>query len=205
MVPEIEMKPGDVVLFHGSGWLSSAIRRFSQSPGEKRPAVFNHVGIAIDGGRLVEALSHVVVSSLDKRAHEAGQKIMVARRSSLVDTERAALALYASRQVGRNYGWGKIAAHAGDYWLSVLRGKSVFFFRRATLGGRYPICSWIVAFAYAKAVGVWFNEIAPNFAQPDDVGDEIIERNPAEWIVVHCDPALTGTIARASLKAVGHV
>ena len=117
MIPDVEMTPGDVVLFHGSGWLSAAIRRFSMSPGEDRPAVFNHVGIAVSSGELVEALSHVVRSSLDKRIHETGQKIMIARDNSIGEDKRAALALYASRQVGRHYGYGKIIAHAGDYWL----------------------------------------------------------------------------------------
>lgn len=198
MLPE--MKPGDVVLFRGAALHSAAIRYLSRSPGEARPAVFNHVGVAIDAGRLVEALSHVVVSALDKRMHEAGEQIMIARRKGLTDAQRANIALDASRQVGRKYGWSKIGGHFGDYWLSRIRMKETYFFRRWTKSGKYPICSWVVGFAYAKAVGIWFNEIAPNFAQPDDMGDEVIERNPADWSVIYCHPALTASILAGAGK-----
>jgi len=191
------LKKGDIVLFHGSGWLSAAIRRFSTSPGEKRPTVFNHVGIIVGdgsdgtGGTMVEALSTVRRTDFTQRMNEAGQRIMVARKIGLTNQDRNSLALYAQGQVGRKYGYGKIAAHFGDWALGQILRTDIYAFRRITGSGRYPICSWVVAFAYHRALWEFcFHSIQPEYCQPDDIGDDILEGRLARWEIIYSHPAL---------------
>lgn len=190
---QIKLQKGDVVLFHGSGWLSAAIRRFSTSPGEKRPTVFNHVGIIVgEAGEMIEALSTVQRTDFTQRFCAAGQRVLVARMNGLLCRDRNNLALYASRQVGRKYGYGKIAAHFGDWALGQIFRTDIYAFRRLTDSGRYPICSWVVAFAYHKVLlRFCFHGVQPEYCQPDDIGDDILESRRGWWEIVYAHPALT--------------
>jgi hypothetical protein len=198
--PYISAEKGDVILFRGNALLSKLIRRFSTTPSDKLPTIFNHVGIAVGTYSMVEAMSKVVVSSIARRATEEGQQVMIARLVGTVLTERDSLSFWATNQVGRKYGWVKVIEHLGDYWLSKMRGKDVYFFRRLHGTGRYPICSWLVGFDYFKNVGHFrFNGIQPEYCTPDDIGDDILEGKRGRWEIVYCNPRL-----EAELKEAGY-
>ena len=187
-----ELEKGDVVLFHGRGWVSSAIRRFSQGPKEKRPSVFNHVAIAVGKDAMVEALlSGVKRTNFFLRSRDAGERVLVARKIGLTELERGNLMLEATRQVGRKYGYAKIAGHFGDWALSKVAQRNVYFFRRMTGNGNYPICSWVVGYAYFYTLpGFCFNMVSPQYCQPDDIGDEIVENIRDKWQIVYAHPDL---------------
>ncbi len=79
----------------------------------------------------------------------------------------------AAEQVGKKYGYLKIVAHLLD-WLCL----GVYFFRRFTNNGDYPICSWLVSHAYAMA-GKNFG-CDPGSAEPDDIWD-FVNQNPEKY------------------------
>lgn len=53
-----------------------------------------------------------------------------------------------------------------------------------------PICSWVVAYAYAK-IGYRFG-VSPRVATPDDI-DDWIKANPKEWTQVYPPPPAHST------------
>jgi hypothetical protein len=57
-----------------------------------------------------------------------------------------------------------------------------YIFRRLTQNGDYPICSWLVAHAFAKA-GKTFG-VQPGAANPDDIWDFIVD-NPEKYGEIH--------------------
>lgn len=76
---------------------------------------------------------------------------------------------------GRKYGWGKIAAHLGDWMLG---GRYVW--RRLARMDKYPICSWVVASSYGE-VGENFG-VKVGEASPDDIWDWCLKRG--EWKMI---------------------
>jgi hypothetical protein len=70
----------------------------------------------------------------------------------------------AESYVGRKYGYLKLLAHWGDWLL-----QGAYVFRRLTTKDDYPICSWVVAYAFAAA-GKHF-DVEPGAATPDDIWD----------------------------------
>ena len=70
-----------------------------------------------------------------------------------------------------------IVAHFLD-WLLL----GAYLFRRVVPGNKYPICSWVVADAFAKA-GKDFG-IKVGMATPDDILD-FIEENPDKYTEIY--------------------
>ena len=174
---DLLLEPGDIVLTRGPGFVGKAIRFFTRHFGESRTKV-NHTAIVVQGGALREA---VIVEALVKvqrhtLAGEYGGKrdeVAVYRPTRLSPTQLRHIVATANGYVGRSYGFGKIALHALDW---VLQGAYVF--RRLGQMDDYPICSWLVAHAYATA-GVYFG-VDPGAATPDDIWD-YVTRRPAEF------------------------
>ncbi|MDI6744701.1 MAG: hypothetical protein QMD07_04915 [Thermodesulfovibrionales bacterium] len=98
---DIILKPGDVFLTRGKGFISKAIRFFTRSIGESRTKV-NHVGIVIEEGTLktavvVEALSMVRRHRLwDKYGPPAKDAVAVYRAKNLSQEEIKTIVLYPS-------------------------------------------------------------------------------------------------------------
>lgn len=155
------MKAGDIVLVRGRSWQSRLIRKFTQSPGED-PTQVTHVGIAVDGTHVVEALWRGVVL----RTKRAGQ---VYRRKGLTQRETTLIVAKARSYVGMRYGMGKVILQAAD---SMLGGA--FFFRRFGFIKSRPICSSLVAECY-EAAGFTFG-VDTRAATPDDIADYLNER-----------------------------
>lgn len=172
MDPRLE--PGDIFLTRGSGFVSRAIRFFTRHIGESRTKV-NHVGLVVQGGTLEEAVIVEAVRTVRRiRLSEAygGERDEVAiyRPLRLSPPKLQHIVASASGYVGRSYGYGKIVLHALDW---VLQGAHVF--RRLGRMDDYPICSWLVAHAYASA-GVYFG-VDPGAATPDDIWDYVTRRS----------------------------
>lgn len=168
---DVIIKAGDVFLTRGKGFLSRAIHFFTRAIGEKRTKV-NHVGIVVKEGTLenaivVEALSKVKRHRLwDRYGPPKQDSVTVYRAINLGKEEIGIIVSEAESQVGKQYGYFKILAHLVDW---VLLGAYVF--RRVARNGEYPICSWLVAHAFAKA-GKNFG-VQPGAASPDDIWDFI--------------------------------
>jgi hypothetical protein len=171
------LQAGDIFMTRGTGFVSRAIRFFTRHIGESRTKV-NHVGIVVQGGRLGDA---VVVEALRKvyrrRLVDAygGEKDEVAiyRPLGLAPAALREIVARASGYVGQSYGYGKIALHALDWAL-----QGAYVFRRLGRMDDYPICSWLVAHAYAAA-GRTFG-VEAGAATPDDIWD-YVTTHPAEF------------------------
>jgi len=164
--PKTELKKGDIFFTRGTALISILIRLFSKTGGEKRTFV-NHVGIVVDDVEqaiVVEALTKVERHKLWDKYHDGKTKVAVYRPTNLSNDEINLIVGKAESYVGRKYGYGKILAHLGD-WL--LGGR--YFFRRFASMDKYPICSWLVAAAYAAADKNFGCEIG--MAEPDDIWD----------------------------------
>jgi len=166
---DVVLQAGDVFLTRGAGLLSRLIRVCTRSFGERRTKV-NHVGIVVEAGGIHDAV--VVEALLTVRRHTLWSRygtpkkehVAVYRPKNVPPADIAIIVAEAEEQVGKRYGFGKIIAHFLDWLLT-----GAYVFRRLTQDGRYPICSWLVAHAYAKA-GFTFG-VAPGAANPDDIWD----------------------------------
>ena len=166
---DVILKPGDVFLTKGPGLLSRLIRFFSQSIGESRAKV-NHAGVVVKEGtlRTTEIVESVAVARRCRLWEHYGpgskNAVAVFRPLNLTPEQVAVVVDTAARQVGKKYGIGKLVAHLLDWML-----QGVYLFRRLADNGDYPICSWLVAHAFAKA-GKDFG-VEPGAAEPDDIWD----------------------------------
>lgn len=167
--------PGDVFFTQGTSWFSRAIRFFTRLPGEP-PTLVNHVGVIVSSGYApweVEALSRVRRRQL--RVAYGGKRMNVAiYRMDMSRTSQEKIMRKADSYVGRKYGYGKIVAHFLDWCIG-----GQYFFRRLAQMDNYPICSWVVAYAYQEA-GFSFG-LDPSSASPDDIWDYVT--NHEDW---HC-------------------
>lgn len=171
---DVLLAPGDVVLTRSGGIVGWAIRLFTRSIGESRTKA-SHTGIIVEGGPLdgaiiVEALSKVKRHRLWDRYAGRNHEVAVFRPLNLTPGELTKVIAKAETYVGRRYGYLKILAH----WLDwVLQGAYVF--RRLAAQDRYPICSWVVAYAFAEADKHF--DVEPGAATPDDIWD-FVTGNP---------------------------
>jgi hypothetical protein len=152
----IALEPGDIFLTRGCGFISKAIRYITRSIGEKRTKV-NHVGIQYGPPKK--------------------DLVSVYRATNLTAGQVKDIVAEAEKHVGKKYGTYMIIAHFFD-WLLL----GIYFFRRMILGNKYPICSWVVADAFAK-VGKGFG-VKVGMATPDDIWD-FIEKNSDKYKEIH--------------------
>lgn len=185
----VQLLPGDIVLTRSRSLLGWAIRYFEQRPGD--PAWANHVGMIVTAGdehtaELVEALWKVRRGPLwqlygpPAGADDKRPEIAVYRLCEPLPDHRQAAAAHAETFVGRQYGAWKLIAHAADWWLTRKLGTEVFGFRRLLRMDRYPICSYLVADAWAQG-GVSF-EVPPGSADPDHIHDYVTKPGVAQLL-----------------------
>jgi len=177
----LQLEPADILLARRRSFISRGIRFFTQSIGEPRSEV-SHAGIVVKGGTIEQA-EIVEAAGRAKKRHllprygkRSKAEVAFYRPLNLSPEQQRAIVLAAEAYVGREYSYFKILLHLLDW---VLQGA--YFFRR--LGGidDYPICSWVVAKAYAKA-GKTFG-VAPGAASPDDLWD-FVTRHPHRYMMV---------------------
>src|SRR5262245_34380705 len=170
---EQALQHGDIVLTRGVGLLGQAIRFFTRHIGESRTKV-NHTGIVVQGGSfeeavMVEALRRVERHRLIDEYGGERDEVAIFRPLRLSHLQIEHIVRTANGYVGRTYGYGKIVLHALDWAL-----QGAYVFRRLGRMDDYPICSWLVAHAYAAA-GVYFG-VDPGAATPDDIWDYVHAR-----------------------------
>jgi len=165
------MKPvtciGDIILTQKKdSFIGRFIRRFSTMPNEK-PAKVEHVALGLNDGSLIEAtFKGIKIGSVGKYSQKK-YRIKIVRPWVLTTREQYSILKKANKYINKKYGFGRIAAHAGDWFLSKFRGREIRFFRKKLSEKDYPICSWFVAWAY-EAVGVDFG-MDKKYVQPDDI------------------------------------
>jgi hypothetical protein len=175
---DAQLEPADIFLSRTRGIGSWLIRFFTRTSGESESQV-SHVGIVVEGGPLEKA---IIVESRGRTRRRLffrryGKKrkydVAIFRPLRLTPVKRAMIVQAALDYVGKEYSYFKILLHLLDW---VLQGAYVF--RR--LGGinDYPICSWLVAHAFAKA-GEIFGK-PPDAADPDDIWD-FIQTHPQKY------------------------
>jgi len=166
--------PCDIVLTAGQGIVSRAIRLLTRQIGESRTKV-NHVGIVVEkscqlrNAVIVEALHKVRRHPLERRYGSGQDDVAIYRPMNLTHQEKQIVVSAANSYVGRSYGYLKIILHLLD---SLLLGT--YLFRRLGCMDDYPICSWLVAYSYAKA-GKEFG-VDPGAATPDDIWDFVTKQ-----------------------------
>jgi len=176
-----QLLPGDIFLTKGDSFVSRAIRFFSRSGGESRTEA-NHVGLVVGAGNevtapIVEALTKVKRRTMKSYSASKNTEVAIYRPLGLSDVELDAIVERAEGYVGASYGYLKLVTHMIDYFLG---GRYVA--RRLTNSDNYPICSWVVAYAYSDA-GLTFG-VAPGAASPDDIMDYCVA-HPNKYKVVH--------------------
>lgn len=176
--PNTVFRPGDVYLTKGTSFVARLIRTFTTRFGESRSQV-NHVGIVVTEGGVdravvVEALSKVKKHPMARYQNKTKTAVAVFRPLDLTPEQIGMVVAKALEYEGRSYGYGKIVAHFLDW---VLQGA--YLFRRLTSDDRYPICSWVVAYAFEKARPRFFG-VDPGSADPDDIWDWIVD-HPDLW------------------------
>jgi hypothetical protein len=179
---KIVLKPADIFLTKGPGLLSRLIRLFSRSIGESRTRV-NHAGLVVKEGTLQTAeIVEAVAVARQCRLWEhygppAKDSVAIYRPKNLTPGQINVITATAERQVGKKYGIAKIVAHILDWML-----LGAYVFRRLANNGDYPICSWLVAHAFAEA-GKNFN-VEPGAAEPDDIWD-FVTRHKDKYERIH--------------------
>lgn len=175
------LAPGDVVLTRGMSVPAKLIRVGTKEPAERQKSRVNHAGIIVCGGgvnkaRIVESLdSGTVERPLSAYRTVEADSATVYRLQPITDDQRAAVAHIARSYVGRDYGWAMVAAHAADWLIG-----SRWFFRGMIPASANPVCSGVVAIAYA-AIGYRFRAIPPHTVQPDDIWDDVTNNVPP-WL-----------------------
>jgi hypothetical protein len=171
------LEVGDVVHVQGRSLISRMIRWFSRARGE-RPSWASHSAMVLRVGdriEIVEALRKVVVRPISAYARTRSRLLVCRKPGGLDPDQKQRIVEKAQQYRGRNYGFGKILAHALDRFFN-----NRYVFRRLARMDDYPICSWLVAFVYDRALGHRFG-VPPNAAQPDDLLDHCVE---AGWSFV---------------------
>ena len=176
------LKKGDVFFTRGAGVISKIIRFCTREAGEEKTQI-NHIGIIVQDGSLHEAIGVEALHEIER--HKIGDyykntknMIAVYRPTNLTSDEIDIVVRAAESQVGKKYGYLKLGMHLLD-WL--LGGARVFRFLLS--GKSHPICSWLVAYAFAQAgKNFGMNE---NIADPDEIWDYVNEYNRNKYICVH--------------------
>ena len=166
-----EYRLGDLVFTRFDSWIGRLIRLATRAPGEG-PTWANHVGIIVLGGSEDPIALDTDFRVRAKPLSEFKGEIEVWRHTGLHPMERGWIAAKAAEYQGRPYGWGKVLLHGLDALLTKLIRAEVFLFRRLAVIDRYPICSWIPAFAYHRVTGYTFG-VDPAWADPDWIYDYI--------------------------------
>ena len=174
------LKSGDIILTRGDKLLSRMIRFFEKDKSEDISKV-NHTGVnekdcLLKDANVIEALTTVKCHNLVEQYAGKKDKVAIFRKKNLRDDERIEVAKKAKEYVGKKYGFIKIVGHALDWCIG---GKYVF--RRMFRMDDYPICSWVVGYAYA-VIGVKFKGVEPWACQPDDIWDECFNSDKYDMI-----------------------
>jgi hypothetical protein len=171
------LQPGDMVHVNRPGFVSTMIRWFSRRAGNREAWASHTEIVSTDTLQSIGAYHRTIQHPILELLPAGG--VIIMRKPGLSVDQRDAVALKAEDYLGRKYGYGKIVLHAMDYLIG-----GAFFFRRIDSSDNYPICSWVAAYSYYKALGVTVCGVDPALAKPDDLLDGCLLEN---WIPVWAD------------------
>jgi len=115
--------------------------------------------------------------------------VAVYRATNLTAEQVKNIVTEAEKHVGKKYGTCMIVAHFIDWllgrmigWLFGWQFSDIYLFRRLIPGNKYPICSWVVADAFAE-MGKDFG-VEVGMATPDDIWDFVV-KNTNKYKEIH--------------------
>ena len=179
------LEAGDIVHIQKSGIVARIVRWVTRAVGEEETWA-SHTAMVLDASStvlIIEALSpRVAIRPLAVYTHSDARVVISRFPGGLSQREKVCLVAKAREYHSRRYGYFKVIAHALDRLIN-----NRYFFRRLAHDSNYPICSWLVAFAYDRSLGIEFGG-PPNAAQPDDILDYCVS---TQWPRVWADSPLT--------------
>ena len=177
---------GDVILFAAQDDLYGKVGRWMMRTRGESPTYAVHTAqflgpasyIELDLATKIRATREI----LRKRQkhdlwHRRGFEVWRCR--SLTCDERQAVTREALTYLGARFGFAKFLTHFLDCVLNKLFGRDIFLFRKLNHDQRYPVCSWITAFSYDRALHYRFG-VPPECADPDAIADWLTS-HPNEW------------------------
>jgi hypothetical protein len=175
------LQPGDIVQTQSGSIFSFPVRVLTTGRWE-RLSWSSHSALVIPpdpAPRLIESVLRTRIRRI-LSWQRTKVKLIVHRRDPVLSTvEQDRVCAVAETHLGQWYGFGKIVCHALDGCLG-----GVFLFRRLICSDCHPICSWLVANAYAEGhTGVIFDP-SPAAASPDDIMDYCVAH---DWQLVWAD------------------
>jgi hypothetical protein len=179
-----ELMPGDVILCPGRRAIPHVFTRWATRAHDEHPTYAVHTAQCLDADKIIE-MDMVVKKRSAKEFFQIREAFEVWRCSSLTLGQREAISRKSLEYLGRKFGWSKLLMHLLDGLANKVVHKPVFFFRKLNHDQRYPICSWITAFSYDRALHYRFG-VPPECADPDQISDWI-NSHPGEWVRV-CSP-----------------
>jgi hypothetical protein len=173
--------PGDVIFFASKSDLPGHLGRWiAQSRGEQ-PTYAVHTAQFLDSGTILEMDLQVETRDFGKVLRRR-RGLEVWRCRNLTTEQRQALTCEALVYSDTKFGCAKLVTHTLDGLINKISRKEIFFFRRLNHSDRYPICSWITAFAYEKVLHYHFG-VPPECADPDQMHDWVTT-HPSEWTLI---------------------
>jgi hypothetical protein len=177
---------GDIVLFAArADWYGRLSRWLLRQRGEG-PTYAVHTAQFLDPGSYLELAVRGTIRATGEILKPRQRLDMWQRRGfavwryrALTAAQRAAVTQQARASVGATFGWAKFMTHLLDGLIVKALGREVFLFRRLNHDQRYPICSWITAFSYDRALHYQFG-VPPECADPDQI-DDWVSGHPEEW------------------------
>jgi len=173
MEKELQLLAGDIIFTQSPTFLGRLIRRFTRQKGEDKTEA-GHCGMVTSRGKflsnkfpsafIVEALNKVAYHSMYKAFVGTKIKVLIYRPIGLTFDQKYEIVRYTENYIGATYGYGKLILHFFDWMLG---NRQIF--RRLMVLQKYPICSYLVAKAYAS-IDKDFG-IKAKFASPDDICD----------------------------------
>ena len=180
-----EFLAGDIISFAGRGdAVSRATRWLTRTTGESATYAV-HTAQFLDAGHylemnLVTKIRPTAAIFTPRGAQKMWRRgFTVWRCRALTPAQRAAISRHARAYLGAKFGWAKLLTHLLDGLINKVVGRNVFFFRRLNHDQRYPLCSWITAFSYDRALHYRFG-VPPEWADPDQI-DDWVKMHPDEW------------------------
>jgi hypothetical protein len=172
---DVDFRPGDIIFTRDDSKLSRLIRKFSTSYKED-PSIASHTALVYDHGRVIESAVVTRIKTL-KEFRERNKAGISVWRADISVENAVCMQNRCLRWVGKKYPVWKLFPHVADWYLSMLQGKLFgkithpTFFRRLCKLNAYPICSWLVAYAYDECVKKDFFGVPVWSAQPDCIHD----------------------------------
>jgi hypothetical protein len=173
------LQPGDIVHMRWRGFIGSGVRWATRRAGEPRTWV-NHSALLVannPAALLIEAVLKTRIRQPEVYEHFADCRLIVQRHpDGLTPDQQRTIVRKGLEYEGDDYGVPKAVLHLLDHFLG-----DRYVFRRLARDNQYPICSWVVAYAYGEA-RLDFG-VEAKAAAPDDIMDYCVAQHwPVVWI-----------------------